>query len=430
MNDTTREIGGALGVAIMGSITAARVRVDRSPATPVRPLQQASPEAAEAVQESVGGASVVAAETAGAARRLDHRVGQPGVRRRARPDGDRRRRSWRSPARRWPASSCRRRAGRRRGGHRRAGRRRRPACSRRPTRSAAAWLGATLELLADAGMSSLTYNGIATRSGISTATLERYWGSRVDAVTDAIDEICRAQPIPDTGDLAADLGRICTTSARSSPPPRPRGDRRAGGRGGVGPGAGARPARARARPTAAASSPSDSPGNRTRLTVPVDCRRSTSSPGRSTSARCSPTHRPTTSSSTPSCVHSLSPIAIVALRTGRRDPGDELERRMQIGVVFPQTEIGAAVADVRRTRRGRGARVRPRARLRPRARRRPRGARAVDTARTTSHTTFHEPFVLFGYLAAFTRSSWSPGSSSCPSARPRSSPSRPPRSTC
>ena len=51
---------------------------------------------------------------------------------------------------------------------------------------------------------------------------------------------------------------------------------------------------------------------------------------------------------------------------------------MQIGVVFPQTEIGAAVADVRRyATAGRGARVRPPAGVRPRARRRPRGARAV-----------------------------------------------------
>ena len=59
---------------------------------------------------------------------------------------------------------------------------------------------------------------------------------------------------------------------------------------------------------------------------------------------------------------------------------------MQIGVVFPQTEIGAAVADVRAYGQARrGARVRPRARLRPRARRRSRGARAVERPVRRAH---------------------------------------------
>ncbi|MBS1849080.1 MAG: TetR/AcrR family transcriptional regulator C-terminal ligand-binding domain-containing protein, partial [Actinobacteria bacterium] len=62
-----------------------------------------------------------------------------------------------------------------------------------------------LELLAEAGMSSLTYNAVAARSGIGTATLERHWTSRVDAVTDALAEVIAAHPVPDTGDLAADL---------------------------------------------------------------------------------------------------------------------------------------------------------------------------------------------------------------------------------
>ena len=62
-----------------------------------------------------------------------------------------------------------------------------------------------LGLLADAGMSSLTYNAVASRSGISTATLEHYWTSRVDAVTDAMREVFAEHPVPDTGDLRRDL---------------------------------------------------------------------------------------------------------------------------------------------------------------------------------------------------------------------------------
>ena len=76
---------------------------------------------------------------------------------------------------------------------------------------------------------------------------------------------------------------------------------------------------------------------------------------------------------------------------------------MQIGVVFPQTEIGAAVADVRRY--GDGVEELGFAHLLaydhvlgadPEAHAPWRGPYDV-------HTTFHEPFVLFGYLAACTR---------------------------
>ena len=76
---------------------------------------------------------------------------------------------------------------------------------------------------------------------------------------------------------------------------------------------------------------------------------------------------------------------------------------MQIGVVFPQTEIGAAVADVRRY--GETVEELGFAHLLaydhvlgadPEAHAPWRGPYDV-------HTTFHEPFVLFGYLAACTR---------------------------
>ena len=75
---------------------------------------------------------------------------------------------------------------------------------------------------------------------------------------------------------------------------------------------------------------------------------------------------------------------------------------MQIGVVFPQTEIGAAVVDVRRY--GSGVEALGFAHLLaydhvlgadPEAHAPWRGPYDV-------HTTFHEPFVLFGYLAACT----------------------------
>jgi AcrR family transcriptional regulator len=74
---------------------------------------------------------------------------------------------------------------------------------------------ATLGLLADAGMSSITYNGVAARSGVATSTLQRYWTSRVDAVTAAMQEVFDAHPIPDTGDLKADLRHYLTDMGES-----------------------------------------------------------------------------------------------------------------------------------------------------------------------------------------------------------------------
>jgi AcrR family transcriptional regulator len=64
--------------------------------------------------------------------------------------------------------------------------------------------GAVLELLAEAGFSSLTFSGVATRSGVSTATLERYWGSRIDMVVDAVKLQLADYPIPNTGSFPGD----------------------------------------------------------------------------------------------------------------------------------------------------------------------------------------------------------------------------------
>ena len=76
---------------------------------------------------------------------------------------------------------------------------------------------------------------------------------------------------------------------------------------------------------------------------------------------------------------------------------------MRIGVVFPQTELGGDVGAVRAY----GEAVEELGFTHLLAydhvrRRRPGGARAAGPAPTTCTTTFHEPFVMFGYLAAVT----------------------------
>jgi AcrR family transcriptional regulator len=202
MNDTTREIGGALGVAIMGSLTAAAYSSSITSNNQFGALQKASPAAAQAVSDSVGNAAIVAAKLPAAAGQavvsaansafvdalgrtviiaavvafLGAIVALLFLPARARPDEQ-------------------------------LGRLAEGAALRLDPEQRRSLAAITLGVLADAGMSSLTYNAIASRSGISTATLEHYWTSRVDAVTDAMSEVFTAHPVPDTGDLDDDLAR-------------------------------------------------------------------------------------------------------------------------------------------------------------------------------------------------------------------------------
>src|SRR4029077_19628330 len=71
-------------------------------------------------------------------------------------------------------------------------------------------------------MSSLTFNAIATRSGVSTATVRRYWGSRVDAVIDALGSVFADHPIPDTGAARRDLQAYLDDEQRLLGTPRAR----------------------------------------------------------------------------------------------------------------------------------------------------------------------------------------------------------------
>lgn len=205
MNDTTREIGGALGVAILGSITAAVYSSQIAGNPGFATVEEASPEAAAAIQDSVGAAAIVAAElppdvadaitdAANAAfiHAMDRTVIVGAVvalfgalvalrflpARSAKSSGS-------EPVDRLIDGAAQR------------------LVDDPDTRLGLA--RTTLGLLADAGMSSLSYNAVAARSGIGTATLEHYWGSRVDAVTDALAEEFHAHPVPDSGDLDDDL---------------------------------------------------------------------------------------------------------------------------------------------------------------------------------------------------------------------------------
>ena len=88
VNDATRTIGGALGVAVLGSLLSSGYRADMDAAS--RPARVP----ADAAHDSLGGAIAVAADGGGCAL-----AGRPeGVRQR-----DARRRDGRRRDRRWPA---------------------------------------------------------------------------------------------------------------------------------------------------------------------------------------------------------------------------------------------------------------------------------------------------------------------------------------
>ena len=220
VNDTTREVGGALGVAILGSILAASYTATVGATTVINKLSAAGPQAApavDAVKSSIGGASQVAqqlgrleaggkvpagttkaivdASNAAFVHAMDHTVivgaviaalgalvalvFLPARPIRARADiedlGDL-------------------------GGLVVRGAQELPRSVAPP----ADVLGATLQILAQAGFCSLNFHGVASQAGISTGSIERTWNSKLDLVVDAIRAAIAQHPVPDTGSFQGD----------------------------------------------------------------------------------------------------------------------------------------------------------------------------------------------------------------------------------
>ncbi|HZR12838.1 MAG TPA: DHA2 family efflux MFS transporter permease subunit [Acidimicrobiia bacterium] len=201
VNDTTRQLGGALGVAVLGSVmqSAYVARVDAVPQ-----LHELPPAALSAVRSSVGGAAEVAAHLPAQFReqlvKLANEAFVHGMTRAvivgavialcgalvalvflpARPVA-----AAEAPAeldelvvataQAIPTESPRRRV-----------------------------LSATVDLLKEAGFSSLNFHAVSTKAGVSTSTLERIWSSKVDLVTAVVAELSERLPVPDTGSVRDD----------------------------------------------------------------------------------------------------------------------------------------------------------------------------------------------------------------------------------
>jgi AcrR family transcriptional regulator len=216
VNDTTREIGGALGVAILGSITASSYRASITSTDVYKAAAQQSAVAAGAIKDSVGGAAEVASRlppaaanvvTSAANEAFVHALNETVIVAAVIALGGALIAFAFLPARAKVAD----RALDDVGGLVVATAQRIPQDAR-PRRDVT---GAVLQLLTEAGFSSLTFNAVATRSGVSTKTLERYWTSRVDMVVDAMKSLFAEYPLPDTGSFRSDAQEYLASIAHA-----------------------------------------------------------------------------------------------------------------------------------------------------------------------------------------------------------------------
>lgn len=89
--------------------------------------------------------------------------------------------------------------------------RRAPDPRRRNQRAHAAILDAAAELLAEIGFSKMTVEGIAARARVGKQTIYRWWPSKSAVLLDVFATYTGGEagrPLPDTGDLAADLKTV------------------------------------------------------------------------------------------------------------------------------------------------------------------------------------------------------------------------------
>ena len=203
VNDTTREIGGALGVAILGSIAASSYTSAMAGSAALKGLPT---QAVDAASNSIGGAVTVASKLAGtplasaaepllaAAKEafvaaMDHSVTIGAVAAGigalvalvflpARPRAE-------DEAKDELESLV-------------------VSTAQNLKTAPKGVVDAALSALAEAGFASLSFSGVATHAGVSTATIERLWTSKLDMVTTVVEQLQADVAMPDTGSLRTD----------------------------------------------------------------------------------------------------------------------------------------------------------------------------------------------------------------------------------
>jgi AcrR family transcriptional regulator len=82
-------------------------------------------------------------------------------------------------------------------------------------RSKQAVLSAARELIAEKGVSAMSIDGIAERSGVAKTTIYRHWAGKPQIVLDVIAAIQGPISLPDTGSLQGDLDVVARGLARA-----------------------------------------------------------------------------------------------------------------------------------------------------------------------------------------------------------------------
>ncbi|HEX5506662.1 MAG TPA: TetR/AcrR family transcriptional regulator [Thermomicrobiales bacterium] len=84
----------------------------------------------------------------------------------------------------------------------------------RSARADRAILDAALELLGEVGINGLTIEGVAARAGVGKTTIYRRWASKDELIAAVVECLHATAPIPDTGDLRADLLTLARSTER------------------------------------------------------------------------------------------------------------------------------------------------------------------------------------------------------------------------
>jgi AcrR family transcriptional regulator len=84
----------------------------------------------------------------------------------------------------------------------------------RSTVAHAAILRASIDLIREVGYDAVTMEGIAARARVGKATVYRRWRSKETLVAEALQQIMRAVPVPDTGSVRDDLQLVMGSALR------------------------------------------------------------------------------------------------------------------------------------------------------------------------------------------------------------------------
>ena len=99
-----------------------------------------------------------------------------------------------------------------------------PNASRRSERSRTAILDAALDLVQEVGYAKTSVEGIAARAGVGKQTIYRWWPSKGAVLLDALLALSEGEegvdPLPDTGDVAADLKLVLRATVAQLTDPR------------------------------------------------------------------------------------------------------------------------------------------------------------------------------------------------------------------